>query len=119
MSMFLSYLPFLIVMICFVSTIIIVGRQVQRRLQQWLDSQGFHEVKLAAPPLFRPGPFFMLNKRGWGVKRLTVRQADGKARSGWIMYPAGLFVERMSEEEYQVKLIWEDEWDPNDKPLVD
>lgn len=54
---------------------------------------------------------------GWGVLRLTVVQAEGRTRSGWVMYPAGLFVGQLANQEYQVKLVWDDEWDPNGKPF--
>lgn len=117
MATFLAYLPMLLIGLIFSSAVIIVGRQSQRRLARWLDSQGYQTVRLTELPFLRPGPFFMLNKRGWGVKRLAVCQADGSERTGWIMYPAGLFVEQTTDQAYQVKLVWDDEWEPNDQPL--
>jgi hypothetical protein len=117
MDSFLVELPMIIVLVLFVGMFIIFSGQSQRRLTRWLQSQDYQAARLEEPPLFRPGPFFMLNKRGWGVKRLIVRRADGSERTGWLMYPAGLFVEKLTDQEYQVKLVWDDEWDPNETPL--
>jgi hypothetical protein len=116
MSTFLSFLPFLVVLLLFILVGIHLSRQSRQRLIRWLHSQGYQDARFESPPL-RPGPFFMLNKRFQGVLRLTVRQADGRERTGWVMYPAALFIEQLSDQEYQAKLVWDDEWDPNSKPL--
>lgn len=116
MFIFLNALPFLILLL-FVGAGIMLSSQSQRRLLRWLHDQGYQEIRLAQPPPLRRGPFFMLNKRGWGIKRLTVRQADGSERTGWVMYPAGLFVEQLTEQAYKAKIVWDDEWNPNRKPL--
>lgn len=116
MSTFLAFLPFLLILLFGILGGIHLSRQSRGRLLRWLESQGYQDIRLFSPP-WRPGPFFMLNKRGWNVLRLTVYQAEGRARSGWVMYPAGLFIGQLAEQEYQVKLVWDDEWDPNRKPL--
>ena len=107
----------LIAVLFFFGSFAVYSRYSQRHLQQLLTNQGYQVVRITEPPLFRPGPFFMLNKRGWGVKRLTVRQSDGGERTGWIMYPAGLLLSQASMERYKVKFVWDDEWDPNGTPL--
>lgn len=116
MSTFLFLLPFLLIVWLAIHGGIRLSQQSRDRLARWLHSQGYQDVRFASPP-WRPGPFFMLNKRFRGVLRLTVRQAEGNERSGWVMYPTGLFIEQISDQEYQAKLVWDDEWDPNSKPL--
>ncbi|MCB0112423.1 MAG: hypothetical protein KDE53_41145 [Caldilineaceae bacterium] len=116
MSTFMTCVPLLIVMLLLLSFLIVNNRRSRHRLGQWLDSQGYQEASVFEPPIFRPGPFFMLNKRGWGVKKFTVRQSDGSERTGWAMFPAGFFFSQIDEQQYQVKLIWDDEWNSNDVP---
>ena len=56
MSTFLAYLPFILVLLIFIFSAIVLSRQAQRRLVRWLHGQGYQDVRFAQPPLFRPGP---------------------------------------------------------------
>lgn len=52
-------------------------------LQKWADENGFRLIERHYHH-FRRGPFFWTTSKGQTVYRVTVQDANGNTRSGWV-----------------------------------
>ena len=79
-------------------------RRSRSRLDQWAAQNGFRIIESSYRNLVR-GPFFWTTSKGQTVYRVTVEDASGRQRSGWVRC-GGWFLGLWSD---QVTVRWDDE----------
>ena len=72
-------------------------------LQQWAQRNGYRLVRREYRSFFK-GPFFWTTSRGQTVYYVTVEDAEGNRRSGWVRC-GGWFLGLLSDN---VEVRWED-----------
>lgn len=102
-----SYLLFLgFGVVAFVLVIGAIAWQNSRSrqiLEKWAETNGYQLLNCEYQ-LFNQGPFFWTTARGQVVYRVTVREAQGRERAGWVRLGSwwwGLWSD-------QVKVRWDD-----------
>jgi len=76
--------PFVFLMVAFaVGLFVWTFSRSRSLLEQWASSNGF-EILRREYRNFRKGPFFWTSSKNQVVFYVTVRDRDGKLRSGWV-----------------------------------
>ncbi len=73
-------------------------------LEQWAAANGYRIISAQYRNLVR-GPFFWTTSKGQTVYRVTVEDADGRQRDGWVRC-GGWFLGLLSD---RVQVRWDDE----------
>jgi hypothetical protein len=72
-------------------------------LDRWASANGFQILSMESCWFFR-GPFFWTSTRGQRIYRVTVRDGEGRTRSGYVRF-GGYWLGLMSD---RVDVRWDD-----------
>ena len=100
----LPLLPFIIIGAVMIGALAWTFSRSRSILEQWAEANGFEIIHSEFRNFFR-GPFFWTSSKGQTVYYVTVRDREGRERSGWVRcggFWAGLFSD-------QAEVRWEDE----------